>query len=1094
MTHFNPTLNQDHYRWGSDGTETGHGWEEAEDTAFSSTNLELDTTYFLRILLQENGGGSTGANTYQLQYNVDGAGWNDVTGASSNVRAVATSNIADDAVTTNRLAGGSGTFISGRFDEADGDTTTSITITTNNFTEVMYSIQFRSADLPTTGATVTFQLVASGDSSIDNYNVTPTANIPASLIEGDGASSGSATVSGIATGIIGEASGSATVAGVAVETYSTFQIRVARALITTSGTTQDITVSGWSVTPDAAIIISNIADTDEFTSLSTNDYNCIGIGWTTGSTSEVGRAAEGRDGVTTTNETHGSGNTYVVRTKNASGTLQYLDTNSLISGGIRLNKGPPSRAFFVHCIFIYAGGDLEVAVGNADVNTTVSGLSFQPDLILASTAGDEGFGSTSIGRLSVGWAFRNGGSGTQYASMVNYAQNGATTTNLSGEHSDDKWFGQETAWAATISSWNSDGWATTTGGAETDQYEYLAIGLRTQNAKIDNATMPTSNGTQSVTGLGWDPGFLFTMTSDGPSINTRYLSGQSYGICWGMTDGIDQYCAIFGQEDNTGTTNHWMGSQQALVYQYEHTATTKLNEATWDQWTSGGYDLDYTTTDSGATQHILRVAIECERVAAGVTEGDGASSGSATVSGVPVVIGEASGSATVSGQPIIRADGASSGSATVSGVGKSTYEGDGASSGAATVSGQPIIRADGASSGAATVSGVGEATFEGDFASSGVATVTGLPILSGDGAASGAATVSGVGQSVIESVGASSGAATVAGVGQAVTESDFASSGAATVAGIGEATFEGDFTASGAATVSGVGKATFEGDFTSSGTATVTGLPILHGDAAASGVATVSGVGQAVTESDFASSGAATVAGVGELIFEGDFASSGTATVAGVGEATFEGDFASSGAATVSGVGKSTHEGDFSSSGVATVSGVGETGASIFAASGVATVTGVGKAIFEGDFASSGAATVTGVGEPIFEGIFASSGAATVAGVGVGVQVITATVSAKAWVSHACAIRVVPDIKATQDTLGEWGTFETITLPLDDPIWDNSYVHYFGACVRGSAVVDGDVVTKTGRASIVATATATGTPTEELADSGEVYVVRWGTY
>jgi hypothetical protein len=174
MTHLNPDLRITHYRWGSDGTETGHGWLADEDTAYELPNGDLDSTFFLRVCVQENNGDNTNANTYQLQRNIDGAGAGDVTGASTGIRASASGNIADDAATSNRI-GGTGTFVAGRFDEADGNTTTGITLSQTEHTELLYSITARSADL-SGGEAIVFTLVSVED-IIDAHDVTITLNI-----------------------------------------------------------------------------------------------------------------------------------------------------------------------------------------------------------------------------------------------------------------------------------------------------------------------------------------------------------------------------------------------------------------------------------------------------------------------------------------------------------------------------------------------------------------------------------------------------------------------------------------------------------------------------------------------------------------------------------------------------------------------------------------------------------------------------------------------------------------------------------------------------------------------------------------------------
>ena len=110
--------------------------------------------------------------TLQLEYNRNGGGWNDVTGASSVVRAWLSPNVADGADTTQQV--GSGTFVTPNagFDEVNGLAGgTALDFSGSDEVEVEYSVQIRSADVANDD---TIQLRVKG---LTTYTNTPSVTV-----------------------------------------------------------------------------------------------------------------------------------------------------------------------------------------------------------------------------------------------------------------------------------------------------------------------------------------------------------------------------------------------------------------------------------------------------------------------------------------------------------------------------------------------------------------------------------------------------------------------------------------------------------------------------------------------------------------------------------------------------------------------------------------------------------------------------------------------------------------------------------------------------------------------------------------------------
>lgn len=145
VTSASGSLDQDSYRGrNDDGGESTATWVESVNTGWFQLP---DTVFRLRFLVQEFDGLGVNNAVLQLQYNLNGSGWNDVTGSSSVVQVATSSNFAEGDSTTQQI--GSGTFVSGEMDENEGeagDVNNNIDFTGNDETEVEYCVQILGTD------------------------------------------------------------------------------------------------------------------------------------------------------------------------------------------------------------------------------------------------------------------------------------------------------------------------------------------------------------------------------------------------------------------------------------------------------------------------------------------------------------------------------------------------------------------------------------------------------------------------------------------------------------------------------------------------------------------------------------------------------------------------------------------------------------------------------------------------------------------------------------------------------------------------------------------------------------------------------------
>lgn len=171
------TLEQNSYRARYDnGTESTATWQAAVNTPWTQ---DTGVIFRVRFLVKETTAGHVDNVTLKLQYNLEGAGWNDVTGASSVVRAVDSLWFPPFATDTTQQLG-VGTFLSDN-DGCDHDYDGIVGGTVLDFvgseeTELEFAIKVIKADV-SDGDEIQLRLVNSDDSLLTTYTETPTLTV-----------------------------------------------------------------------------------------------------------------------------------------------------------------------------------------------------------------------------------------------------------------------------------------------------------------------------------------------------------------------------------------------------------------------------------------------------------------------------------------------------------------------------------------------------------------------------------------------------------------------------------------------------------------------------------------------------------------------------------------------------------------------------------------------------------------------------------------------------------------------------------------------------------------------------------------------------
>jgi hypothetical protein len=170
-------FDQDSFRGrNDDGTETTASWIALANTNWTQ-DIDADAQFRVRFLIQETAGVAEADFQEILQYNLNGAGWNNVTGASSVIRGVLSSNYADGDNTTQQI--GAGTFITTNAGMVEGDggpaSTTAPDFAGSDETEFEFMLEIQAADVVDAD---TIQLrVTNNGTALGTYTNTPTVTV-----------------------------------------------------------------------------------------------------------------------------------------------------------------------------------------------------------------------------------------------------------------------------------------------------------------------------------------------------------------------------------------------------------------------------------------------------------------------------------------------------------------------------------------------------------------------------------------------------------------------------------------------------------------------------------------------------------------------------------------------------------------------------------------------------------------------------------------------------------------------------------------------------------------------------------------------------
>lgn len=277
--------------------------------------------------------------------------------------------------------------------------------------------------------------------------------------------------------------------------------------------------------------------------------------------------------------------------------------------------------------FIALGGTdvSNVFIGNVLLNSStgsqaITGVGFQPDLVLFSTLGDAtappdvarntARANFGIGRPSTQ---QNSGCGANNAITIGTASGASyqrTSTALG-------WNGGTTVTGEfSLTSLDSDGFTLNITTASAAYMFYVAV-KGALNMKQGSFNQPASTGNQSVTGVGFRPA-LVLLCSNNFAASTS-IQTASAKFSQGASDGTNAFAKWCGYHNSSPTHGGSYLDTSLVIKMADETSNSTLADATFTSLDADGFSVNWTTADSTARQ-VLYLAFGPSTPADTVTE------------------------------------------------------------------------------------------------------------------------------------------------------------------------------------------------------------------------------------------------------------------------------------------------------------------------------------------------------------------------------------------------------------------------------------------------------------------------------------------
>jgi hypothetical protein len=239
---------------------------------------------------------------------------------------------------------------------------------------------------------------------------------------------------------------------------------------------------------------------------------------------------------------------------------------------------------------------------------TITGVGFLPKAIIFWWTRQASFGELSS--VSMGYGFATNYGGTYQNRGIAFASDDATGSSNAGRYRSETYSivilstGTPTMTArASVTSFNSDGfslnWQTNENRA--DIIHYVALGGQDlAYAKASSFSLTTGTGTQSITGVGFQPDFAMFLWTFTEAVDTSTSNGE-IGI--GFAASPTKRAAIVAvSEDGRGTMDTWQQQRtDSCILLLDPTTGSQDAIAGFDQFLADGFRVNKNNAPAAAT-------------------------------------------------------------------------------------------------------------------------------------------------------------------------------------------------------------------------------------------------------------------------------------------------------------------------------------------------------------------------------------------------------------------------------------------------------------------------------------------------------------
>ncbi len=398
--------------------------------------------------------------------------------------------------------------------------------------------------------------------------------------------------------------------------------RLKRVAALTSGSTQDITVSGMGTVKAYRIVITSAVS---LTGTTAREHI---LSW-----GVCDGTFQGGVGI---NSLHNSANSTcgrvgfddaVIRLPNANGSgfAAIATHNSFITDGIRINWSTNPGSAYIMEVELWYGANLSVKAGSATPNagtgaSVLVNTGFRPDFVMtgcANAALNETISNTYLGAFS--FFIDEDNSNDLYTVQLRHLNNAATmvptaymgTGFICRPYTGDTTpftLASGTALDATTpfdsSGFNIRTIPSSAGTGPTFVYLALEFGGKAYDLQLKDT--PTSTGNNSVTGLSFRPGFVTMLQSIAAAWGDTQIADASGGSAgFGAFNMAGEEGAVSGSDqDAAATSNTNSRSDAKALHIIQHDGVTTDYAASFVSFNSDGYTLNFTTVQGTAKKYV----------------------------------------------------------------------------------------------------------------------------------------------------------------------------------------------------------------------------------------------------------------------------------------------------------------------------------------------------------------------------------------------------------------------------------------------------------------------------------------------------------